>query len=255
MLPALIAGGASLLGGFISNRGSASRQEDMQAFNAQEAQVNRDFQERMSNSAHQREVQDLRAAGLNPILSGTGGMGSATPSGSAASSSAIPATDYITPAVSSAVDTYRSSADVDEKRQNINIKKPVENLALAAAGPVAAGADVVTKGIPEIVGEAIHSAISAFNDPGQPERKSLPERVWNSYKKIWEDILPGTKNNTYYNKSNPEPKRREGWNARDALNSIQRRGVTQNSAKDAEKHPGLGTPRGRPIQSFPGKWE
>lgn len=43
------------------------------------------WQEKMANSAHQREIADLKKAGLNPVLSVTGGNGANTPSGATAS--------------------------------------------------------------------------------------------------------------------------------------------------------------------------
>lgn len=54
------------------------------AWSAEQAQRQMDFQERMSNTAHVREIADLKAAGLNPVLSAKLG-GASTPSGSMAS--------------------------------------------------------------------------------------------------------------------------------------------------------------------------
>lgn len=71
----------------------ASEQRDWQErqnalamqFNAQEAAKSRSWQEYMSNTAHQREIRDLKAAGLNPVLSAMGGNGAAVTSGATAS--------------------------------------------------------------------------------------------------------------------------------------------------------------------------
>lgn len=55
------------------------------AFNREEAQKNRDWQQYMSDTAHQREIKDLQAAGLNPVLSAMGGNGAPVTSGATAS--------------------------------------------------------------------------------------------------------------------------------------------------------------------------
>lgn len=59
-----------------------------QEFNSAQAQKNRDWQEKMSNSAYQRATADLEKAGLNPALLAGGNSPASTPSGGVASAQA-----------------------------------------------------------------------------------------------------------------------------------------------------------------------
>ena len=110
----LVSAGSNLLGGLMSS----SAQGAANAANAQEAQKNRDFQERMSNTAHQREAADLEAAGLNRILSV--GSGASAPSGGAATAQAQTGlAESLGRAGSSAAAALQLNKDLEQKDAGI----------------------------------------------------------------------------------------------------------------------------------------
>lgn len=85
-VPTAIAAGASLIGGFLQNKGQRSA-----------AREQMDFQKEMSNTAYRRARNDLEASGYSPYLA-YGQGGATTPGGAQANVS-----DVIGPAVSSAM--------------------------------------------------------------------------------------------------------------------------------------------------------
>lgn len=107
-----------LIGGIMQN--SAAKQM---------AQDQMEFQERLSNTSYQRQMADLQAAGLNPILAAKLG-GASTPSGASA-----PVENVVGPAINSAL-TLRM--------QNLNAENLVEQNALIRANTAKTAAETAT---------------------------------------------------------------------------------------------------------------
>lgn len=112
------------------------------------------FQREMSGTAHQREVNDLRLAGLNPILSGTGGAGSTSPGG---------AMGVVPPMGSTALAGMRIRAEIDNIKALTSLTKTKEG-AIKPVSDIGKGLGAITTPLAEafaqVVEELPSSAVS-----------------------------------------------------------------------------------------------
>lgn len=94
--------GAAVVGGAFNYAGAQAANE----MNYKIARKQMQFQERMSNTAYQRSMEDMKKAGLNPILA-YGQGGASSPGGASATMQ-----NEFSGAVSSAIDSLRARQEV-----------------------------------------------------------------------------------------------------------------------------------------------
>lgn len=115
--------GAALnyLGARNANKTNIALARESMRFGRENMREQMGFQERMSNTSYQRAMQDMRAAGLNPILAANSG-GASTPSGSSPGGQPGHVGNEFANAVSSAMDLRRSRAEIANlESQNKNL--------------------------------------------------------------------------------------------------------------------------------------
>lgn len=165
--------------------------------NARSAQTQMDFQERMSNSAYQRSMEDMRKAGLNPMLAMSQG-GASTPSGSMATAQAAPKTALVGAAMQAATGinlarnqnaALQNTMQDSQQNRTLSTSQTAKNIAETEATQVKTA--LAKKDIPfaKLKGELTEGASSIIRKLQEGVSNSAKSLRFDEYQKHTDEAL------------------------------------------------------------------